>query len=613
VPSTSDAHRSTLALYAGCLAVLAALMPLQQVRNVDEVIIGFGLLALGGAILVLEHRVDRAGRLLPFLAIVLFLVAVALLRDGAGALSGYGPLVLLPAIWSALRGRRAELVTAIVGAGLVYVVPLLLIGAPSYQPAGWRGGALMVLVATVIGASVLRLVERLRSSTRKAAAILGAMGEGFALARNGEILAVNAALCRITGWAEPDLVGAKPPYPFWPPEDRDRAEANRQQVIASGGSEFELTLMRSDGSRFPASVTAAPAQLDDGSVTFVYTVRDITEERAHEDAMRRRGDELGAIAAVTRAVSHSDPDEARRTICDVAIGVTGASSAALWESDPDGILRATCTQGRPAIPEVIGHDQPDNGSRVVWRTGQPLFVPQSVGSRYVDQRILRTLVGPADASLYFQPIGDVTGVRGVLVLSWTPVMPELPPATEPLLSVLGGEAAMAIQRADLLGQLAELSRTDELTGLPNRRAWEELLEREMRVARRTGQPLSTVMLDLDFFKAYNDTHGHQGGDRLLWLAAHLWRDNLRDTDVLARWGGEEFGLLLPGCDAATAEELVERLHELPLDGVTFSAGVAEWDGACSSEGLIGHSDAALYSAKRAGRNRTHIASVQTPA
>jgi diguanylate cyclase (GGDEF)-like protein len=135
----------------------------------------------------------------------------------------------------------------------------------------------------------------------------------------------------------------------------------------------------------------------------------------------------------------------------------------------------------------------------------------------------------------------------------------------------------------------------------------------MRVARRTGQPLSMVMVDLDFFKAYNDHHGHQGGDRLLWLAAHLWRDNLRDTDVLARWGGEEFGLLLPGCDTTSAEELVDRLHDLPLDGVTFSAGVAEWDGVSSSEQLIGQSDAALYSAKHAGRNRTHSAPVHTAA
>ena len=81
--------------------------------------------------------------------------------------------------------------------------------------------------------------------------------------------------------------------------------------------------------------------------------------------------------------------------------------------------------------------------------------------------------------------------------------------------------------------------------------------------------------------------------------------------MLARWGGEEFGLLLPACDAAHARQLLDRLHELPLDGVTFSAGIAEWDGTSSSKELIGQSDAALYAAKRAGRNRTLTAPFST--
>jgi diguanylate cyclase (GGDEF)-like protein/PAS domain S-box-containing protein len=615
VLSTPAAPRTTLALYVACLAVLAALMPLQQLHDADEVLVGFALLALVGLAVLTEGRLKRGGPPLSLAAIVIFVVAVAFLRDGTGASSGYGPLVLLPVIWSALRGHRVELIASISGAALVYAVPLLVVGSPAYPPTGWRSGTLIVLMATIIGVSVLRLVERLRASNEHAATIIGAMGEGFALLRNDRIVAVNSALCRITSLTEEQLVGSSPPYPFWPPENREEAAANRRnRVVASGGTEFELTLMRAGGERFPASVTVAPAQLGDGGAAFVYTVCDITERRAHEDAIRRRGDELDAIAAVTRAVSHSDPDEARRTICDVAIGVTGASSAALWEADSDGLLHATCTLGRPDIPETIGHDQTENGSRIVCRTGEPLFVADAAGSPHVDQRILASLVGDsASASFYFQPIGDTGGVRGVLVLSWSPLLAELPRATAPLLAVLSGEAAMAMQRADLLRQLAELSRTDELTGLPNRRAWEELLDREMRVARRTGQPLSVVMLDLDFFKSYNDGHGHQGGDRLLWLAAHLWRDNLRETDVLARWGGEEFGLLLPGCDTTSAIELVDRLHDLPLDGVTFSAGIAEWDYAASSDALLGRSDGALYGAKRAGRNRTHTAPVGTTA
>jgi diguanylate cyclase (GGDEF)-like protein len=386
-------------------------------------------------------------------------------------------------------------------------------------------------------------------------------------------------------------------------------------VVAAGGSEFDITLMRADGSRFPAQVTAAKARLGDGSVAFVNTLRDATQRRAHEESMRRRADELSAIATVTRAVSHSDPADARRTICELAVEVTGAQSAALWEADAEGVLHNTFMSGRPSTDVAIGHEQAENGSRIVWRTGRPLFVAEGEGSPHVDQRIIHKHFGdePLSLSMYFRPISDASGCRAVLVLLWTPSITQVPPDAEPVLEVLAAEAALAMQRSELLDRLAELSRTDELTGLPNRRAWEELLDRELRVARRTGLPLSVVMLDLDFFKAYNDQHGHQGGDRLLWLAGHLWRENLRDTDVLARWGGEEFGLLLPACDAASARQLLDRLHELPLDGVTFSAGIAEWDGACSDEELIGRADGALYAAKRAGRNRTLTAPLYSAA
>jgi diguanylate cyclase (GGDEF)-like protein/PAS domain S-box-containing protein len=604
VPAPPPAPRTAIALYVAFLVVLAALIPVSGPVRVGEVLAGMALQSTAILALVLDRRI-RGRSAIAIVGIALYLASVALLRDGAAA-GGFGALVLLPVIWAALRGRTSQLAFAIAGGALVFAVPQVLVGAPEYPSTGWRVAILTTMVGVVIGVSVLRLVERLRTSSTHSATILGAMGEGFALTRNSEIVAVNPALCEMVGMTEAQLVGARPPYPFWPPDMLAEIEQTRREVVAAGGSEFEITLMRSDGSRFPASITAASAQLGDGSTAFVNTIRDATQRRAHEESMRRRADELSAIATVTRAVSHSDPADARRTICELAIEGTGAHSAALWEADGEGILHNTFMSGRPATDVTIGHDQRENGSRIVWRTGKPLFVAEAEGSPHVDQRIIHTHFGdqPLSMSMYFRPISDAAGVRAVLVLLWTPSIAEVPADAEPVLDVLAAEAAMAMQRSQLLEQLAELSRTDELTGLPNRRAWEELLDREMRVARRTGLPLSVVMLDLDHFKAYNDHHGHQGGDRLLWLAGHLWRENLRDTDVLARWGGEEFGLLLPGCDAASAHQLLERLHELPLDGVTFSAGIAEWDRTSSDEALIGAADAALYAAKRAGRNRT---------
>jgi diguanylate cyclase (GGDEF)-like protein/PAS domain S-box-containing protein len=606
MPTSSDARRSILAPYVACLVVLVAVLPLQGKIDVTEVAIALALQAVVGLALAFDRRVQDAVGAPAIVGILLYIASVALLRDGAG--SGYGPLVLVPVIWAALRGRRVELGVAIVGGALAFVIPQIVIGAPAYPSVGWRVGSLLVLVATVVGVAVLRLVERLGASVAHSAAILGAMTEGFALTRDGEIVAVNHALSRITGFGREQLIGARPPFPFWPPERLDEAEDIRRKVVSAGGTEFEITLMRSDGLRFPAAINCAAADLGDGSVAFVNTVRDITERRAHEDAMRRRADELSAIASVTRAMGHSDPDDARRTICDVAVEVTGATSAAIWEADAEGVLHNTIRSDLAPIPIPVGHDQPQDGSRVAWRTGRPLFVAQGLGSPHVNQEILHA--GGQDeqsASLYFGPIGHADHVRGVLVLRWVPAIPEFPKEIEPVLQVFAAEAATAMERADLLKRLDELSRTDELTGLPNRRAWQELLEHERRVARRTGQPLSVVMLDLDHFKAYNDHYGHQGGDRLLVLAAGLWRENLRETDILARWGGEEFGLLLPGCTAASAVDLVARLHRLPLNGLTFSAGVSQWDGVSDTETLIGEADAALYAAKRGGRDRTCVA------
>jgi diguanylate cyclase (GGDEF)-like protein/PAS domain S-box-containing protein len=606
VPNSADARCSILAPYLACLVVLAAMLPVGSIR-VGEVVMAMAIQAGIGLGLAFGDRLRNATGLPALAGILLFIVSVAVLRDGAG--TGYGPLVLLPAIWAALRGRRTELVVAIVGAALAFAIPLLVIGAPDYPTIGWRSATLIVLVATVVGVAVLQLVERLRASNAHATAIVGSMSEGFALTRNGEIIAVNPALTRITGFSGEELLGARPPFPFWAPELQDESEDVRKRVVAAGGSDFELTLMRADGKRFPAAITCAAADLGDGSTAFVNTIRDITDRRAHEDAMRRRADELAAIASVTRAMGHSDPDDARRTICDVAVGISGASTAAIWEADSEGVLHNTLRSDEAPIPIPVGHDQPQDGSRVAWATGRPLFVAQGAGSPHVNQEILFAAgAEAADVSLYFAPIGHGEQARGVLVLRWVPAIPELPAGIAPVLDVLVGEAATAMERADLLNRLAELSRTDELTGLPNRRAWQELLEHEVRVARRTGQPLSVVMLDLDHFKNYNDHYGHQGGDRLLALAAGLWRENLRETDVLARWGGEEFGLLLPGCTAACAAELVGRLHRLPLNGLTFSAGVSQWDGACTPEQLIGEADAALYAAKRGGRNRTCTAS-----
>lgn len=146
------------------------------------------------------------------------------------------------------------------------------------------------------------------------------------------------------------------------------------------------------------------------------------------------------------------------------------------------------------------------------------------------------------------------------------------------------------------GQVEELAVTDALTGLRNRRAWEDELNRELARASRTGHPISVVLLDIDGLKAVNDEDGHQAGDRLLKEATTAWSASLRIGDFLARLGGDEFGLLLAACPADGAHKAVERLRA--STPVPFSAGCSTWDRQETGESLMHRSDLALYENKR---------------
>jgi diguanylate cyclase (GGDEF)-like protein len=175
------------------------------------------------------------------------------------------------------------------------------------------------------------------------------------------------------------------------------------------------------------------------------------------------------------------------------------------------------------------------------------------------------------------------------------------------LLVLGRMAGLVRQVQAQATTLVRLSGTDQLTGLANRRAWDRELSRAIATARRSSAPLAVALVDVDHFKRVNDTRGHAAGDRLLAAAAAAWAATLRAGDLLARYGGEEFVVLLPGSDAEAAVHAAERIRLACPDGETCSVGVAVLAPAETAEDLVGRADAALYAAKRAGRNRTALA------
>ena len=213
-----------------------------------------------------------------------------------------------------------------------------------------------------------------------------------------------------------------------------------------------------------------------------------------------------------------------------------------------------------------------------------------------------------ESALYEPVILDGVAV-GVLFVAWTGRVRRLEDRTASVSGLLATEAAFVIERADLIARLERLARTDELTGLANRRTADEELGRSLARARRDDEPLAVAMIDIDHFKVYNDTHGHAGGDAMLTAAARAWSETLRGGDLLARYGGEEFIALFPRCRLDVAGSAADRLRGALPGGVTCSVGVALWDGSESSDALLARADAALYEAKASGRDRTVIASV----
>ena len=211
---------------------------------------------------------------------------------------------------------------------------------------------------------------------------------------------------------------------------------------------------------------------------------------------------------------------------------------------------------------------------------------------------------PGAASALFEPLLLDGCSVGVLAVVWRERVRQLPERTAAFLSMLAAEAAVAIDRQTLLSRLEYLSRRDELTGLLNRRVLAEELERQIELSRAEHRPLAVVMLDLDHFKAYNDEHGHQAGDRLLRTAAAAWTAALREMDTIARYGGEEFVAILPDCMLEAGVAVAEQLRRALPAGVTCSAGVATLADGASAGDLIGRADRALYDAKRAGRDVT---------
>ena len=205
------------------------------------------------------------------------------------------------------------------------------------------------------------------------------------------------------------------------------------------------------------------------------------------------------------------------------------------------------------------------------------------------------------AAFYFRPFFAVLHLGGVGA-AYAVVLTVSPSIANPItawMATFGSAAVLSAVTIGLVNMLRSTSREDVLTGLANRRAWDDRLDGELERAKRNKTTLSFALLDVDDFKAVNDRDGHQAGDRLLCQFADGWRGVIRrGGDFLARLGGDEFGVIASNTNELGIQRLAERLQEITPGGVSCSVGVATWDGVESAAELFRRADEAMYRAKR---------------
>jgi diguanylate cyclase (GGDEF)-like protein len=294
------------------------------------------------------------------------------------------------------------------------------------------------------------------------------------------------------------------------------------------------------------------------------------------------------------ASSNLGIDDVMTRVAQGALDLTGADAACIELVDGDEVV---CTAGAGKAVDFIGLRlrAAESITGECFRTGQILTCSDSEEDTRVAREACR-LVGAR--SLIVVPLLHGGQAQGVLIV-WSAEALDFGGYETQLLGLLANTIGAALVRAELITKLTAHAITDELTGLPNRRAWYERLDEAMARASRRNQPLSILILDLDGLKQVNDLYGHAAGDRLLKSMSSTWAAQLRITDLLGRLGGDEFAAILELTDEPTALEVMSRLDGA-LDGPhRASMGLAVWDGSEDPTSFVARADAQMYARKRA--------------
>jgi diguanylate cyclase (GGDEF)-like protein len=358
-------------------------------------------------------------------------------------------------------------------------------------------------------------------------------------------------------------------------------------ILAVGGPDYPSSAWR--GAVLLAIVTA---------IVGLVTERGASASRDRAAEALRHARTLDRLLRTQTAIALSDPglDDVMSTVVEKALELTGADGAVV--ELPDGeemVYRAVSGTAAP----FAGLRVPlaGSGSGLCLAQIEPLVVVDSERDPRVNTEACHRVGARSLVVVPLVHAGEVAGVLKVYSAERAAVGED----EARVLALLGGVIGAGLARAELHDTLAEHAHTDALTGLANRRSWDDQLERALAHATRSHETVSVALCDVDLLKQVNDREGHAAGDALIREVARCLGDGARAADLLARVGGDEFALLLAGADRDAAAEVLDRLTSGLPAGRSVSVGIAEWDGRESAAELVARADARMYERKRVGR------------
>ena len=437
----------------------------------------------------------------------------------------------------------------------------------------------------------------------------------IAMNAGGFVLDWNPQAQRTFGWSSEEAIGQVLADLIIPVRYRAAHWEGLQRHLDTGvatvlDKRLELSAIDRTGREFPVELTISRDSAQSPARFYAF-LHDISARKLSERLLR-------AQHAITRVFAEAQSaGEATRGLL-AGLGEAMDWQLGAWWSDDEGagVLRCRSVWRRdpavaPEFEQVSLELELPPGVGLpgrVWGSGEPAWTTDLAADASFPRSGAAARAG-LHTAVCVPILGDGEFLGAIEFFSHQTGAPDH--GTREILSTIatqvGSFLSLLTQRSELVAKLERLALTDELTGLANRRAWQEGLERERARAQRHDQPLCVAMLDLDHFKHFNDTHGHPAGDQLLREVAQTWRSQLRPTDILARYGGEEFALLLPTWPVQIARTVLRRLGATMPGGLTCSAGLAAFDGTETAEALVARADQALYEAKAGGRDRTVIA------